>query len=276
MGWQARLELHGTAAGGRSRLAFAHEGPLRVLQTLYPEGPAVVHAVLVHPPSGLVGGDELAISVQVDPGAHVLLTTPGATRFYRSEGEPAVQTVRARLDQGARLEWLPSETIAYPGCLARNAFDATLAPGAALLAWEICALGLPQANAPFAAGELHQRMAVDDIWLDEGRLDAADRWLLDGGPGLAGRRALGTLVLADGSPWTDGERERLLQAVRAELPATLEPVAAGATCPHERVLVVRGLADMVEPLMALWQRLRAVLRRQAWGLEAPPLRLWRV
>ncbi|TSE21384.1 Urease accessory protein UreD [Tepidimonas alkaliphilus] len=276
MGWQARLKLHGSAVSGRSRLAFAHEGPLRVLQTLHPEGPAVVHAVLVHPPGGLVGGDELAIDVQVGPGAHVLVTTPGATRFYRSDGAPAAQKVRARLSDGARLEWLPAETIAYPGCLARNAFDAELAPGAQLLAWEVCALGLPQAGAPFAAGVLHQRMAVDDVWLDEGRLEAADRWLLDGGPGLAGRRALGTLVLARGTPWTEAERERLLQAVRAQLPASLEPVAAGATCPHERVLVVRGLAEVVEPLMALWQRLRAVLRRQAWGLEAPPLRLWRV
>lgn len=276
MGWHARLELHGSIAGGRSRLAFAHEGPLRVLQTLHPEGPAVVHAVLVHPPGGIIGGDELAIDVRVQPGAHVLVTTPGATRFYRSDGERAAQTVRAHVEAGARLEWLPAETIAYPGCIARNAFDAKLAPGAQLLAWEVCALGLPQAGEPFAAGVLQQRMAVDDVWLDEGWLDAADRWLLDSGPGLAGRRTLGTLVLASGTPWNEAERERLLEAVRAELPATLEPVAAGATCPHERVLVVRGLAEVVEPLMVLWQRLRAVLRQQAWGLQAPPLRLWRV
>lgn len=276
MGWQAKLDLHYAAHDGRSRLRFEHQGPLRVLRTLYPEGPAVCHTVLVHPPGGIVGGDELRIDVLAQPGAHALITTPGATRFYRSDAAAAAQTVRVRLHEGARLEWLPMETIAYPGCLAHNAFAAELGSGAGLLAWEVCALGLPQAGAPFASGVLHQRMAVDDVWLDEGRLDAADRWLMDGGPGLAGRRALGTLVLASGTPWSEAERERLLQAVREELPASLTPLAAGATCPHERVLVVRALADVVEPVMTLWQRLWAVLRRQAWGLAAPSLRLWRV
>lgn len=276
MGWSARLHLRYAATAGRTTLAFEHDGPLRVLRTLYPEGAGICHTVLVHPPGGIVGGDQLSVQLDVGAGAHALVTTPGATRFYRTEGAPATQTVHVRLGAGARLEWLPQETIAYPGCLAHNALQADLAPDAALLAWEISALGLPQADAPFTAGVLHQRMAVDEVWLDEGRLDAADRWLLDGAPGLAGQRCLATLVLAQGTAWSPQERERLLETVRAHLPASLEPVAAGATCPQARVLVVRGLAPMVEPLMTLWQRLWAVLRAAAWGLEAPPLRLWRV
>ena len=93
-----------------------HDGPLRVLQPLHPEGPAICHHVLVHPPGGLVGGDVLDIDINVQPGAHALVTTPGATRCYRSTGETAVQSVRARIADGARLEWLPLEAIALQPC----------------------------------------------------------------------------------------------------------------------------------------------------------------
>ena len=81
-----------------------HEGPLRVLQPLYPEGPGICHHVLVHPPGGVVAGDELHISATLQPGAHALVTTPGATRFYRSEGLQALQQTRLQLAEGARLE----------------------------------------------------------------------------------------------------------------------------------------------------------------------------
>ncbi|MBW8858041.1 MAG: urease accessory protein UreD, partial [Bradyrhizobium sp.] len=104
-----------------------HEGPLRVLQSLYPEGPAVCHNVLVHPPGGLVGGDVLELDATLTADTHALLTTAGATRFYRSTGPLAAQTVRARLGSGARLEWLPLETIAFSGCQAASSLRFELA-----------------------------------------------------------------------------------------------------------------------------------------------------
>ena len=113
MPWHARLQLDYTLEGTRTVARHAHNGPLRILQSLYPEGDAVCHNVLVHPPGGLVGGDLLDIRVQAHAGAHGLITTPGATRFYRSAGPLAEQRLCARLEDGARLEWLPLETIAY-------------------------------------------------------------------------------------------------------------------------------------------------------------------
>ena len=103
-GWQASLDLRYERLGERCSLQFDHNGPLRVLQSLYPEGAGVCHNVLVHPPGGLVAGDTLAITGRIAPGAHALISTPGATRFYRSAGHPARQTVRARVADGARLE----------------------------------------------------------------------------------------------------------------------------------------------------------------------------
>src|SRR6185369_4111085 len=101
MSWHARLALDYRLEAGRCVARFEHDGPLRILQTLYPEGEAISHNVLVHPPSGLVGGDTLELALHAGPGAHGLVTTPGAARFYRSDGESAVQRTRIRLGEGA-------------------------------------------------------------------------------------------------------------------------------------------------------------------------------
>ena len=127
MGWHARLALDYRLEHGRCVARAEHEGPLRILQTLYPEGDAVPHNVLVHPPGGLVGGDPLEIAVRAGPGTHALVTTPGAARFYRSLGEPAVQCSRIVLEP-ARCEWLPLEAICYSGCRAENRLLLDLAP----------------------------------------------------------------------------------------------------------------------------------------------------
>src|SRR5688500_19942470 len=120
MPWHARLDLAYNLEHPRSVARFRHEGPLRILQSLYPEGDAVCHNVLVHPPGGLVGGDTLDIRVSAAAGSHGLITTPGASRFYRSDGEPALQRTALRLEPGARLEWLPLEAICFSGCRAEN------------------------------------------------------------------------------------------------------------------------------------------------------------
>ena len=100
--WLASLQLDYTRKSGRTAVAHAHTGPVRILKSLYPEGDAICHSVLVHPPSGLVGGDTIDIAVSVGPGAHALVTTPGASRFYRSTGDWATQQVHAHLADGAR------------------------------------------------------------------------------------------------------------------------------------------------------------------------------
>jgi hypothetical protein len=152
MPWHARLSLDYTLEAGRTAARFQHDGPLRILQSLYPEGDAICHNVLVHPPSGLVGGDTLDVQVAVQAGAHGLVTTPGATRFYRSDGELALQRSRLRVHDGARLEWLPLETLCYSGCIAQNHLTLDLAPGAECMGWDLTALGLPHADLPFERG----------------------------------------------------------------------------------------------------------------------------
>ena len=276
MPWHARLNLDYRRQGERTVLRHEHDGPLRILKSLYPEGDTICHNVVVHPPGGLVGGDRLDLHLHLDAHAHALIGTPGATRFYASDALPATQSVQIHLEPGARLEWLPLEAIAYPGCEAVNHWRATLAEGAELMAWDVTALGLPAAGQAFEAGRLHQRMEINGLWLEEARIAATDTRLLNAPLGLAGQRCMGTLVLACGSALKRERRDALLDVARTTAGQLPDGVLAGVTSPHPQLLVVRALAPLVEPLMAGLQQVWAAWRPAAWGLPAHPPRIWRV
>ena len=274
MTWHASLKLDYTLEAERSVARYLHQGPLRILQSLYPEGDAVCHNVVVHPPSGLVGGDTLDIQVTVGAGAHGLVTTPGATRFYRSDAGLATQQVHARVEAGARLEWLPLEAIAYNQCDALNRAVFDLAPGAEMMSWDITALGLPAADLPFVQGTFRQHMAVSGAWLERGTVNAADTRLMDSPLGLAGHHCLATLVFAAGSALTPERSECALACARELLEASPLRLQAGATSPHPQVIVVRVLSPVTEPAMQLLRQVWAAWRQEMWGLPGTLPRLW--
>ena len=274
MPWHASLQLDYTLEGPRTVARHAHNGPLRILQSLYPEGDAVCHNVLVHPPGGLVGGDTLDITATVGPGAHGLVTTPGATRFYRSTGELALQRTHLTLAEGARLEWLPLEALCYNACNAENHLTLNLAPGAECMGWDVTALGLPHAGQPFETGRFVQHIEAPGLWLERGVIDAADHRLLESPLGLAGQRCMASLFFVVGTPLERARRDTALDAARAVMDAHALKASAGATSPNGQVLVVRALAPQVEPAMQLLQQVRAAWRAALWQLCAEPPRIW--
>jgi len=275
MAWHGHLSLNYRHDAGRCVVHDRHSGPLRVLQSLYPEGDAVCHNVLVHPPGGLVGGDVLEIDVEVGSGAHALITTPGATRFYRSLGETALQALAARVADGARFEWLPLETLCYRRTQAENRMRFELAPRAEMIGWDVLALGLPASGELFDEGRYTQQIELPGVWLERGTVDGQDRQLLDSPLGFAGHSVLATMWFASGSAFAPARREALLEAAREQLEAHALRDTAGATAPHDELVVLRVLAHRVEPAMELltgvWKRWREL----AWGLPAPVPRVWR-
>jgi len=274
MAWYGALSLSYRRQDDRTVVHDRHDGPLRILRSLYPEG-GICHSVLVHPPGGLVGGDTLAIDADLGEGCHALLTTPGATRFYRSLGDTAVQTLDVRLAAGSRCEWLPLESLAYSGCIAENRMRFTLAGDAEMIGWDITALGLPASAQPFVSGSFAQRIELPGRWLERGVVRADDGRLLDSPLGWAGHRVLATLWFGAGSAIADPRRDALLDAARAAMDSHVLAATAGATSPQPAVIVVRALADRVEPAMKLLTRIRAQWRRIAWDLDACPPRVWR-
>jgi urease accessory protein len=278
MGWAGSLSLayrseplHGQP---RTVLHDSHHGPLRVLASLYPEASAVCHNVVLHPPGGIVGGDTLDVTATLAPGSHALLTTAGATRFYRSAGEAAVQTLTAQLADGARLEWLPLETIAHSGCIAENRMRFELALGAEMMGWDVLALGLPASGEAFALGSFTQQIELPGQWLERARIAADDSRLLDSPLGWAGARVLSTLWFASGQALAAARRDGLLDAARSLAFASPLRDTAGATATHTNTVVLRVLSARVEPAMQLLQAVWSAWRQLAWALPACRPRVW--
>lgn len=158
-GWYASLALSFEESNKRTVMRRQHSGPLLVQKALYPEDDTC-HAVLVHPPSGIVGGDTLQLNINSFDGSSALVTTPGATRFYRSDGRIARQSVTIEVSGGS-LEWLPLETIYFDECNASQSATIQLSRNSRYIGWEISCFGRTAGNFPFTTGNASTRLAVD-------------------------------------------------------------------------------------------------------------------
>jgi urease accessory protein len=276
MAWRADLKLDYTLESQRTVVRYLHQGPLRILQSLYPEGDQICHNVLVHPPGGLVGGDTLDIQVTVAEGAHGLVSTPGATRFYKSGGHPALQQVVAHLADNAKLEWLPLEAIAYNDCEATNRAIFNLAPSAELITWDVTALGLPSSDMAFTQGHFQQHLEIPGVWLERGNIRGEDTRWLNSPLGLAGSKCLASLVFASGSAIDSDRTTQALVAAREVIESHPLRLQAGITCAHPQVIVLRVMSPLVEPTMDLLKKVWAVWRHTLWALPSTPPRIWSV
>jgi urease accessory protein len=274
MGWKATLNIDYSLEEGHCVARHMHDGPLRILKSLYPEGDAVCHNILVHPPSGLVGGDELHIDLNLHDHAHALVTTPGATRFYHSDGQTASQYVSATLGSHSRLEWLPLEALAYSGCQAHNQVKFHMAPDSQLMAWDVTALGLPHADQPFVQGQFQQHLEIEGLWLERGLMDAKDHRLLHSPLGLNGHSCQATLVFAQGSAMPHEHLQHVIELARSTCQGHLLELQSGVTSPDPRLVVVRVLSAQVEQAMALIREIWLRWRSQLWTLPSVAPRIW--
>jgi urease accessory protein len=198
-GWRAQLQLRFAARDGASFIERrSHRGPLVVQRAFFPEGPAVAHVYVLHPPGGYVAGDALALEVEVAPGAHALLTTPAAGKAYRSDGRVARVQQHLQVSDGV-LEWFPQETIVYDGAQVELETRVSLRGTAAFAGWEIVCLGRPAGNERFTRGFCRQRFELDrdglPLLLDRTQLRGGDE-LLREAFGLHGQPVLGTMMIA--------------------------------------------------------------------------------
>jgi urease accessory protein len=146
-GWRASLELGFRADDERTWLARRrHSGPLVVQRSFYPEDAGLCQMVIVHPPGGIAGGDELELNISAEEHAGVQLTTPGAGKWYRGFGHNARQTVRIGVAAGAMCEWLPQENIVFDGAAAQMSLQVDLADDAVFCGWDFTCLGRPQGD----------------------------------------------------------------------------------------------------------------------------------
>ncbi len=266
-GWTARLELEYAARQERTALVRnRHHGPLVVQRPLYPEN-EVCHTCILHPPGGVVGGDRLEIDVLAGEGTSALLTTPGATKFYRSGGRTAVQDQHLSVDENAMLEWFPQDTIFFPGAEAILNTRIDLAPTARFMGWEILCLGLPVQQKRFSTGSLQTRLTLyrDSRPLLLERLRVAGEKDLERSTGLRGFPVTATFIATGG-------KEDMLPLLR-ELTPPEEEALYGVTL-VDRVLVARYLGHSTFAAHELFTRIWAVLRPKIAGRRACAPRIW--
>jgi urease accessory protein len=269
--WQASLNLRFARRDTDTILAASrHEGPLRIQKALYPEGRDLCHAIVLHPPSGICGGDRLHIDVEVGAEAQALLTTPGAGKWYRSAGALAEQAVTLKVSRGGTLEWLPQESIVFAGAQARMRTSVELEEGARYIGVETLCLGRRASGETFARGQL--QLATDIrldgklLWRERGRIEGGAA-LLDSPIGLAGFSVCSTVIAAG----TEVDAETLA-ACRQAMP--IEAGAQYGVTAMPQLFVGRYLGHSSEAARAWFVELWRALRPAFIGREMVVPRIW--
>ncbi|GAC1519199.1 MAG: urease accessory protein UreD [Collimonas sp.] len=270
---QAWLSLAFADDRGTTRLLDrAHYGPLRVQKALYPEHPSICHAIIVHPPGGVVGGDQLSIKASVGERAHAFLTTPGAAKWYQANGKISQQQITLRVADGATLEWLPQETIFFDQAHVSLEHKVELQGDARYIGGEILCFGRTASGETFNSGRISQQTSIRR----DGKLLYFEQGALSGGSdamrsrlGLADCTVCATLIVV-GKPFP-GTFAQQLRELANQLAG--DQASVGAT-QMKSVLVLRHLGHSSELarrwMMQAWQ----LIRPQLLGHTALVPRIW--
>lgn len=271
--WAARLALDFRSdppqgqGSPRTLLTNQHLGPLRIQKALYPEGQECCHAIVVHPPGGIAGGDCLRIDLNVAPAAHAVITTPGAAKWYGSaQGQLAQQQIEMNL--GGDLEWLPQESIIFNHATVDSQIQINLAPESRMIGWDGVVLGRTASGEQFKSGIFSQSIQLSLAsaleWEERLCLSGSDP-AIHSAVGLGGQVALSTVwaVLREGDQWTQEAQNE----IRSHCPEMAWSVLS------DRLLVGRqsgcGRA-LQQARVHAWK----VLRPRVMNRAALPLRIW--
>jgi urease accessory protein len=269
-GWKARLALEYALREARTVLARrVHDGPLVVQKSLHPEGDAVCHNIILHPPGGIAGGDSLSLEAKLGAGSAALLTTPGAGKWYKSAGATAHVSQRFDIGSGAVLEWLPQPSIVFDRAKADARTQVFLDSDAVYLGWDMTCMGRTASGEHFNAGELRQRTEVWQqgrrLWCEYARLAGGDS-MLTSMAGMAACTVSATLIAAG----KDIQKDLLAQCRSI---ATEAGAQSGITA-LPRVLLARYLGASSEAAMQYFIALWSLLRPALAGRSAVPPRIW--
>ncbi|HEX8874741.1 MAG TPA: urease accessory protein UreD [Nitrosospira sp.] len=270
---QARLFLGFEEDGGITRLIKRdHFGPLLVQKPLYPEGREVCQAVIIHPPGGVVGGDQLEIAVKVGPAGRAQVATPGAAKWYKANGHVSRQDVTLDIDSGGSLEWFPQETIFFDDVHVELEHNVTLGKEATYIGCEILCFGRTASGESFDSGRIGQRIAIRR----EGKLIWYEQLVLTGGSPamtnpllLAGGTVCATLI-ASGQTVSAA----VLEAAREGASAIAASGGQAGVSQLKGLVIARYLGNSSETARRVMLNAWSHLRPAMLGREAMVPRVW--
>ena len=266
-GWSAKLSLSFERALARTNLRVKERaGPLSVQRPFYPEED-VCHAYVLHPPGGVVGGDQLELNVQVREQSSALITTPAANKIYRSNGPESQIKQQFFVESGGTLEWLPQETILFGGSSLSACTRVNLNPSARFSGWDIVILGRPFSGDRYERGAFDQQMTI--AVADKPILNERHRWrneepMLGAAWGCRGNCALASVYAYPADPDLLKRVQRLIAS---------SPADAGVTL-LDQLLVVRILGTAPQIVRALAEKLWTGMRPLQMGRAASRPRIW--
>ena len=266
--WKAQLNLGFEKRAGKSVLANRTQyGPLTVQRPFYPEGD-VCHLYLLHPPGGVVGGDELHINVVVAEQANVLITTPGATKFYKNTGKLAKQIQTLSILDKSSLEWFPQENIFFDETHSQLTTHIELEKTAQFMGWEINCYGRPASKDFFEQGYVDTQFKITrdgkPLLLDRLKIDSVD--VLQSPVSLAGYPCFGTFIATQVSP-------ELLEKAREAIAHISDDQKIGLTMIDD-ILVARCLSRYAEQVSTMFKLIWSTVRPEVLGRDACHPRIW--
>jgi urease accessory protein len=244
--------------------------PLALGRAFRPDGDDRCYLTLLHPPGGVVGGDELDVRVVVEAEAKCVMTTTAATKIYRSES--ATSTLRTTIDahENASVEWIPQETIVFDGARARSLVHVTLRAGAEWLGWEIVRLGRTARGESFRSGVWRSQIVVErdglPLWIDRQRIEGGSRH-------LTSRHGLGgAVVIAQFASIGECVDATTIEALR-ELAASIGSGATGVSR-LEHGFICRYRGTSTADAAAWFHAVRARLQTGSSGSASSVERFW--
>lgn len=198
---------------GATRLDRLHQSGAAKIRLPNVFGSEPPQAVLINTAGGLTGGDRMSLDAVVGENCRAVLTTQACEKIYRASTGSAEVRATLVVGEGARLDWLPQETILFDGARLSRKLDANIAPGAELLLAEAVIFGRVAHGETLRSGlftdcwRIRQGNAL--IFADNLRFDWADTDLLHRPAVLAGATAMATILFVTSDP------ARYLETVRA-------------------------------------------------------------
>ncbi|WP_373478651.1 urease accessory protein UreD [Geminocystis sp.] len=270
--WHGKIDLVYSHNNGKTEIKSAFcQAPLKIQRAFYPEGNSICYSVILHTAGGIVGGDILTQNIYLSPNSHVLITTPSATKIYRSEKKKATQEILIKLENNSYLEYLPQEIIVFNKSQFQQKLRVELGNNATWLGWEIIRFGRSARGETFTDGQWLNYTEVwqenKPLWIDRQSF-SGDSQLFSAVNGLADKPVIGSLIFISSNPVED-----FLPFIKELINSKFNQITLGVTTLQQGILCRyhgNSVSEAKNCLITIWQLLR---KKQGFNSLIKP-RVW--